>query len=72
VWGAALLLEAALRVVIVFNTSAGTALAVSRATPFVFFAILSAWTVAYGAHHKKKGERMPAAAGETVEARQAR
>jgi intracellular septation protein A len=61
VWGVAFLLEAALRVFIVYKTSAGTALAISKATPFVFFAILSAWTVAYGAHHRKKGERMAAA-----------
>ena len=63
VWGAAFLLEAALRVVIVYNSSAGTALAISKVTPFLFVAILSAWTVAYGAHHKKKGERMAAAGG---------
>jgi hypothetical protein len=69
VWDAAFLLEAALRVVIVYNTSAGTALVISKATPFVFFAVLSAWTVAYGAHHRKKGERMAAAAGEAAEAR---
>ena len=62
VWGAAFLLEAALRVVIVYNTSTGTALASSKVTPFLWAAILSAWTVAYGAHHKKKGERMAAAA----------
>jgi len=68
VWGAAFLIEAALRVVIVYNTSAGTALAISKVTPFVFFGILSAWTVAYGAHHRKKGERMAAAASEAAEA----
>jgi hypothetical protein len=61
VWGAGLLVEAALRVVIVYNTSAGTALAISKVTPFLFAAILSAWTVAYGAHRKKKGARMAAA-----------
>ena len=69
VWGAAFLLEAALRVVVVYNTSAGTALVISKATPFVFFAALSAWTVAYGAHHRRKGERMAAAAREAAEAR---
>jgi hypothetical protein len=68
VWGVAFLLEAALRVVIVYNTSAGTALVASKATPFLFFGILSAWTVAYGAHHKKKGERMAAATREATEA----
>ena len=67
VWGAAFLLEAALRVVIVYNTPAGTALAISKATPFVFLAILSAWTVAYGTYHRKKGERMAVAVGEVGE-----
>ena len=62
VWGVGFLAEAALRVVIVYNTSTGTALASSKVTPFIFGAILSAWTVAYGAHRKKKGERMAAAA----------
>jgi intracellular septation protein A len=61
VWGAAFLVEAALRVVIVYHTSTGTALASSKVTPFLWAAILSAWTVAYGAHHKKKGERLAAA-----------
>jgi hypothetical protein len=60
VWGAAFLLEAALRVVIVYSTSTGTALASSKVMPFIWGAILSAWTVAYGAHHKKKGERLSA------------
>jgi hypothetical protein len=62
VWGAGFLLEAALRVVIVYNTPTGTALASSKVMPFLWAAILSAWTVAYGARHKKKGERMAAAA----------
>jgi hypothetical protein len=61
-WGAAFLLEAALRVVIVYNTSTGTALASSTMTPFLWLAVLSAWTVAYGTHRKKKGERLAAAA----------
>jgi hypothetical protein len=62
VWGIGFLLEAALRVVIVYDTSTGTALASSKVTPFLWAAILSAWTVGYGAHHKKKGERLAAAA----------
>ena len=65
VWGVAFLLEAALRVVVVYGTSTGTALASSTITPFLWVAILSAWTVAYGAHHKKKGERL-AAGGDTA------
>ena len=71
VWGAAFLFEAALRVVVAYSTSAGTALAISKATPFVFLGILSAWTVAYGAHHRKKGERMAAAIGAAKEASRA-
>jgi hypothetical protein len=62
VWGIGFLLEAALQVVIVYNTSTRTALASSKVTPFLWAAILSAWTVAYGAHHKKNGERLAAAA----------
>lgn len=57
VWGTGFLIEAALRVVIVENTSTGTALAVSKVTPFVFAAVLTVWTVGYGAYQKKMGER---------------
>jgi hypothetical protein len=64
VWGAGFLLEAALRVVIAYNTSTGTALASSKIMPFLWAAVLSAWTVGYGARQKKKGERMAAATGE--------
>jgi hypothetical protein len=60
VWGVGFLVEAALRVIIVYNTSTGTALAISKVMPFLFGAIFSAWTVAYGARQKKKGERMAA------------
>jgi len=60
VWGIAFLCEAALRVVIVYSTSTGTALASSTVSPFLFAGILSAWTVAYGARQKRKGERMAA------------
>jgi hypothetical protein len=58
--GVGFLLEAALRVIIIYNTSTGTALASSKVTPFVFAAIFSAWTVAYGTRQRKKGERMAA------------
>jgi hypothetical protein len=62
VWGIGFLLEAALRIVIAYNTSTGTALASSKVTPFIWAAILSAWTVAYGRLQKNKGERLAAAA----------
>jgi len=64
VWGVGFLLEAALRVVMVYNTSTGTAPAISKVMPFLWVAVLSAWTVGYGARQKKKGERMAAATDE--------
>ena len=62
VWGVGFLIEAALRVVIVYRTSPGTALAMSKITPWLFIAVFMAWTFAYGNYQKRKGERM--AAGE--------
>ena len=61
VWGAAYLVEAAVRVVIVQETSAGTALAVSKVLPYAVAAVLIAWTVGYGRYQKRQGERMAAA-----------
>ena len=61
VWGAAYLLEAAARVVIVQETSAGTALGVSKVLPYAVAAVLIAWTVGYGRLQKRRGERMAAA-----------
>ena len=63
VWGAGFLIEAALRVVIVYNTSTGTALAISKVMPFVTGGILSVWTLGYSAYLKKRGERRAAATG---------
>jgi hypothetical protein len=61
-WGAGLLLEAGLRVVIIYSAAAGTALAISKVMPFLFMGTLSAWTVAYGTYRKRKGERLATAA----------
>lgn len=63
VWGAAFLLEAALRVVLVYNVPVGTALAISKVSPFVFGGIVSAWTFGYGTYRKKRSIRMAIAAG---------
>jgi intracellular septation protein A len=71
VWGAGFLIEAALRVVIVYNTSTGTALAISKVSPYVTAAILSGWTIAYSAHLKRKGERAGTTTGEKPEPRDA-
>jgi hypothetical protein len=62
VWGAAYVAEAAARVVIVQNTSAGTALAISKVLPYTVAGVLVLWTVGYGRYHKRRGERLAAAA----------
>ena len=62
VWGVGFLLEAALRVAIVYNTSTGTALSLSKVMPYIWVGIFVAWTVAYGRYQGKKGGRMMAAA----------
>ena len=62
VWGTAYLVEAAARVVIVANTSTGTAFAVSKVMPYVVTAVLAAWTVGYGRVQKRRGEAMAAEA----------
>jgi hypothetical protein len=63
VWGVGFLLEAALRVAIVYNTSTSTALSLSKVTPYIWAGVFTAWTVAYGRYQGKKGQRMMAAAG---------
>lgn len=60
VWGIGYLVEAAVRVVIVEHTSTGTALASSKIAPFIFAAILAAWTVVYSQRQRRKGEQMAA------------
>jgi hypothetical protein len=61
VWGTAYLVEAAARVVIVQNTSAGNALAVSKVLPYAVAAVLIAWTVGYGRYQKRQGDRLATA-----------
>jgi hypothetical protein len=70
VWGCGFLVEAAIRIFIVYTTSTGTALTLSKITPFVFVGIFSAWTFGYGTYQKRKGERMAAAAGITLPGQQ--
>jgi hypothetical protein len=62
VWGLCYLAEAAARVAIVQDTSAGTALATSKVLPYAVAAVLIAWTLGYGQYRKRKGERLAAAA----------
>jgi len=62
VWGVAYLAEAAARIVIVENTSAGTALTISKIMPYVVAGLLVAWMTVYGQHARRKGEAAGAAA----------
>ena len=73
VWGTAYLVEAAVRVLIVQETSAGTALAVSKVLPYAVAAVLIAWTLGYGRLQKRRGDRIAAAyaAAEASEAAEA-
>jgi hypothetical protein len=57
-WGAGYLAEAAIRVAIVITASTGIALVCSKLIPYVFAVALSAWTLVYGEHEKKKAERL--------------
>ena len=66
VWGVGFLLEAALRVAIVYNTSTSTALSLSKVTPYIWVGIFVAWTVAYGRYQRQKGQRIMAAAAATA------
>ena len=68
VWGVGFLLEAAVRVVIVYNTSTSTALAISKVMPYIWVGIFLAWTISYGRYQAKKGERTMAAAAATAAA----
>jgi hypothetical protein len=61
VWGGGYLIEAAIRVVIVANTSTGTALATSKVLPYAVAAALTAWTIGYGRLQKRRGEAIAAA-----------
>jgi hypothetical protein len=61
VWGASYVAEAAARVVIVQDTSAGTALTISKVLPYAVATVLILWNVGYGRHKKRQGERLAAA-----------
>ena len=64
-WGTGYLVEAAIRVAIVVTTSTGIALVCSKLIPYVFAVVLSAWTLVYGEHEKRKAERLATATATT-------
>jgi hypothetical protein len=62
VWGVAYLAEAIARVFIVESASTGTALALSKVTPYAVAGVLAVWNVAYARRSQRRGERLGAAA----------
>jgi hypothetical protein len=50
-------------VAIVITASTGVALVCSKLIPYVFAVALSAWTLVYGEHEKKKAERLASSVG---------
>jgi len=66
-WGVGYLIEVAVRVVIVEVTSTGIALICSKLLPYLFALTLSAWTLGYGEHEKRKAERLAALAAAGTE-----
>jgi hypothetical protein len=47
--------EAAARIVLVETTSTGTALAISKAGPYIVAALLVPWMMIYGMRAKRRG-----------------
>ncbi|HEV2259416.1 MAG TPA: VC0807 family protein [Streptosporangiaceae bacterium] len=60
VWGCTYLAEAAARIVIVENTSTGTALAISKVMPYAVTGVLVLWMVFTGRRARRQGERLAA------------
>jgi len=58
VWGVTYLAEAAARVVIVENTSTGTALAISKVMPYAVTGLLVGWMILSGRRARRQGERL--------------
>lgn len=61
VWGVAFIVEAAVQVIIVESSSAGTAKVTAQLLPLVFAAPLIAWNVSYAKRGRRQGELADAA-----------
>ena len=56
VWGAAFVLQAAINAAIIEATSTDKAFLINKILPYVFLAVLGAWTFVYGVRAKRRGE----------------
>ena len=61
VWGVAFVVQAAISVTIIEATSTDKAFVINKILPYLFLAVLGAWTFAYGLRAKRRGEAAGAA-----------
>jgi hypothetical protein len=62
VWGAGYIVQAGISATIIEATSTDRAFVINKILPYIFLALLGAWTFAYGLRAKRRGEREEAAA----------
>jgi len=68
VWGAGLLLEATLKIILAFTIQTGLFLVVSPIISYGIYIGLLAWSILYGNQRRKAGERLAAASAGTTTA----
>ena len=56
VWGMGFVLQAAINITIIEATSTNKAFVINKVLPYIFLAALGAWTFAYGARAKRRGD----------------
>lgn len=61
VWGAAFVVQAGINIAIIEVTSTDKAFLINKILPYIFFALLAAWTIGYGVRAKRRGEAADAA-----------
>ena len=66
VWGAAFVVQAAISAAIIEATSTNKAFVINKILPYLFLAVLGAWTLLYGVRAKRRGEAASAAGAEAV------
>jgi intracellular septation protein A len=68
VWGVGFVLQAAINVAIIEATSTQKAFLINKVLPYVFIAVLGAWTALYSLRSKRRGEAAAARASEDLAA----
>ena len=70
VWGTACIVQAAINAAIIEATSTDKAFVINKILPYLFLAVLGAWTLVYGVSAKRRGEAAGAATRTVVSAQQ--